>query len=200
LNRLITYFFDGLHGFEEGKLLRKLLAVFAIYKAVFWIVDYKALFSEQSMVYRNDVPVPFWQWPAFLLFKSHSHVLPILFLGLLIAVSLYVLFSERTCRLAFFILWIIVVNIINHVYCATSAGDMLFQHFLFFCIFLSDAAPKASELKQNLDSAIHNTGIVALRLQVCIVYFYAALAKLSDQDWINGDAVNIIGSMVMRST
>jgi hypothetical protein len=191
LNKLVTYFFDKLQAFEEALVLRKTLVLYIIFKSIYWLWDYDLLFSDHSMIYKNDVPVPVWQWPAFILYRSHSMSLPMIFLGMLIMVSLYVLFSKKTFRLAFFILWIIMVNMINSVYCAASAGDMLSQHLLFFCIFLSDGSAKTTALGQALDTVFHNSGLIALRVQVCIVYFYAALTKLFDQDWINGDAINI---------
>ena len=189
--RFATYLFESLHAFEESKLLRKLLALFAIYKCIYWILDYSLLFSDHSMVYKNNIAVPVWQWPAFVLYKSHSAILPMIFLGIVVVMSLYILISKKTFRSAFFILWIAVVNMINNVYCAISAGDVLFQHLLFFCIFLSDGSSGNNAFKNSLDLIIHNTGVIAIRLQICIVYFYAALAKILDQDWLDGNAVNM---------
>lgn len=143
------------------------------------------------MVYKHETFIPIWQWAAFVLYRSHSVTAPMLFLGLVVVMALYILFSKKTFRLAFFILWICIANIINNTYCATTAGEMLFQHLLFFCVFLSDGTLKTNSRWTQVDIAFHNSGMIALRLQVCLVYFYAALAKLFDQQWVSGDAVNM---------
>lgn len=191
MKSITIYFFNKLYAFDEAVLTRKALALFALYKCLFWIIDYHLLFPEQSMVYKHLTFLSVWQWPAFILYRSHSAVVPMLFLGLVIIMALYILFSKKTFRLASFILWICVVNIINNTYCATTAGEMLFQHLLFFCVFLSDGTSKANLFWNEVDAAFHNSGMIAMRLQVCLVYFYAALAKLFDQEWLNGDAVNM---------
>jgi len=191
LKRITAYLFDKLHAIDEARLVRKLLALFTIYKCIFWIVDYNLLFAEHSMIYKHDTFVPLWQWPAFILYKSHSITAPMLFLGIAISMSLYILFSGKTFRLAFFILWLVVVNIINNTYCATTAGEMLFQHMLFFCVFLSDGNLKKNSFVNGFDLVFHNSGIIALRAQICLVYFYAAFAKIFDQDWLDGNAVNM---------
>jgi hypothetical protein len=191
LNKIVTYFFDQRRAFEETKLLRKLLALFAFYKCIYWIWDYKLLFAEHSMVYKHASVIPIWQKPAFLLYTSYSNVLPMLFLGLATAMSLYLLFSEKAFRLVFFLLWISIVNIINNTYCASSAGDKLFENLLFFCIFLADGNSKGTPFLNSLDMAFHNSGLIALRFQVCLVYLFAAIAKLPNEDWMDGNAVNM---------
>ncbi len=190
MNKVITYFFDEARNIAEGNLLRKLLALFAIYKCLYWLCDYNLLFSAQSVIFKNEMSLPIWQWPAFILFKSNSTILSISFLSSILITALYVLIGGKGLQPAFFVLWFAVVNINDNVYCTLSAGDYLFQHLLFFCIFLSNNDAKKSPLLSSFDNAFHNTGIIALRLQICLVYFLAGYAKLLDVDWMNGTAVN----------
>lgn len=190
MSSIVTYFFDELRAFRESQWLRRLLALYVIYKCVYWILDYKLLFGADAIVYKNAISLPFWQKPAFLLFWSDSATLPVSFLGITFIVALYALISKNTFRLAFFILWFCIVNINNNIYTTLSAGDFLLQHLLFFSVFLSDGTAKSTPFKNGIDISFHNAGIIALRLQVCIVYFYAAYAKLLDIDWMNGTAVN----------
>ena len=147
------------------------------------------------MIYKNETVLPFWQWPAFILFKSHSSILPIVFLVGVVLAAIYVLFIGKRTRMAFFILWFGIVNINNQVYPTLSGGDYLFQHLLFFAMFLSPATIYKSEALNDLDKAIHNFGMIALRVQVCLVYFLAAYTKLLDPDWLSGNAVN--GSLMV---
>ncbi len=190
MNKAVTYFFDKLHFADEAKWLRKLLALFVIYKCMYWFCDYSLLFSAESMVYKNDTVLPFWQWPAFILFRSQPGILSIVFLSSILLASLYVLFRGKQLRIAFFMLWFGVLNINNNVYPTLSGGDYLFQHLLFFCIFLSNARSKLSPVHSSLDTALHNTGMIALRVQVCLVYFLAGYAKLLDADWLKGNAIS----------
>lgn len=189
MNKIVTYFFNQLHFTDEAKWLRKLLAFFVIYKCFYWFSDYSLLFSGESIVFKNDTILPFWQWPAFVLFRSDSGIVSVVFLGLTFLAALYVLFSGERLRLAFLILWFGILNINNNVYPTLSGGDYLFQHLLFFCIFLSNTKPKLSAVYSSLDVALHNTGMIALRVQLCLVYFLAGYAKLLDADWVNGDAI-----------
>jgi hypothetical protein len=142
------------------------------------------------MVFKNDTILPFWQWPAFILFKSHSFIISASFLSLTFLAALYVLFCSERLRLAFFILWFGILNINNNVYPTLSGGDYLFQHLLFFCIFLSNTKPKLNSIHSSLDIALHNTAMIALRIQLCLVYFLAGYAKLMDADWVNGNAIS----------
>jgi len=195
LKKLSTYFFDAHHQFSESKVFRKLLAFYVIYKCVYWIYDYKLLFTPESIVYKNDVAITFWQMPAFLLFKSNSVSLPISFLAILIIAALIIFFTNKKLRVWTFLIWFGITNLNYAVYPTLSAGDYVLQNLLFFAIFLSDGEKKSTEFKTGLDRAVHNTGVIALQVQVCIIYFYAAYAKLFDQDWIAGKAVNFIFSI-----
>lgn len=195
MRAVTTYFFDESRSFRESWWLRKSLAIYIIFKCVYWIVDYSLLFGTDSIIYKKTLSLPIWQKPAFFLFYSDSVALPMIFLGVTFLSALYVLITRNNFRLVFFILWICIININNTIYTTLSAGDYLFQHLLFFSIFLSDGIPKLSPFKKDLDVSLHNTGIIALRLQICIVYFFASAAKLNDDDWMNGTAISTILSV-----
>lgn len=195
MKSITTYFFNELRSFNESRWLRKSLAIYVIYKCVYWIMDYSLLFGADSIIFKKTVSLPIWQKPAFVLFYSDSVAISLVFLGVTLLSALYVLISRNNFRLVFFILWICILNINNSVYTTLSAGDYLFQHLLFFSVFLSDGITKTSPFKRDLDVSLHNTGIIALRLQICIVYFFAAASKLNDEDWMNGTAVGTILSV-----
>ncbi len=190
MNKALTYLFEQFHFIDEAKWLRKLLALFVVYKCFYWFCDYSLLFSADTMVFKNDTVLPFWQWPAFVLFRSDAGIVPMLFLTITFIVALYAFFSGGKLRLAFFILWFGVLNINNNVYPTLSGGDYLCQHLLFFCIFLSNTRPKLSVIHTSLDVVFHNMGMIALRVQICLVYFLAGYAKLLDVDWVNGNAIS----------
>lgn len=39
---------------------------------------------------------------------------------------------------------------------------------------------------------LHNFSFLALLVQVCIVYFYSAMAKWADADWTSGNAITLV--------
>ena len=187
MKSVITYFFKEYRHVQEAQLLQKLLALFVLYKCFYWSLDFELLFSENSIVYFNETQIAAWRLPVFILFIAKSSFLSALFIVVAVISALNILFFKKQLRLTFFILWLIVGNINNYIFCSLSAGEYLFQHLLFFAMFLS----AGNNLKYaDLDRAFHNTGVIALRIQVCLVYFLAGYAKLTDADWLSGNAVN----------
>lgn len=170
---------------HEAGWTRRLLAMFVLYKCVYWLLNFTLLFGENSLVYYRQVDLTFWREPAFFLYNSLSENLSLLFIILSMSCAVWVLLARKFKRLAFFILWFCITNIQNKVFSTLTGGDILFQHFLFFAAFLS-----SGNINNEWDKALHNTGVIALRIQLCVVYFYAGLAKLLDADWMNGEAVN----------
>lgn len=171
-------------------MLQKLLAVFTIFKCSYWLVDFNLLFSAQSIIYRNDLELSNWRKPVFFLFSSTSETLPMVFLGMCIVASIGILIKAKYARLLFFIIWFAVSNINNRVFCTLSGGDYLFQHFLFFAIFLSGNFENVNSGFNEISKALHNTGVIALRIQLCLVYFLAGYTKILDPDWMDGSAIS----------
>ena len=164
-----------------------MLALFVLYKCLYWSLDFKLLFSENSIVYHNETPISFWRLPVFILFASQSSLLSVLFITLAAISACNILFFKKQLRLTFFLLWFIVGNINNYIFCSLSGGEYLFQNLLFFAGFLSAANDST---QSDMNRAFHNAGIIALRIQVCLVYFLAGYTKLLDPDWMNGNAVS----------
>ncbi len=187
MKSVITYFFNDYRHVKEAQLLQKLLALFVLYKCLYWCLDFELLFSENSIVYFNETQISIWRLPVFILFSAKSSFLSILFIGVAAISALNIFFFKKQLRLTFFILWFIVGNINNYIFCSLSAGEYLFQHLLFFAIFLS---PGNNSKYTNLDKAFHNAGVIALHVQVCLIYFLAGYAKLTDADWLSGNAAN----------
>ncbi len=175
---------------EESKWMKKAMAFYVFYKCLYWIMNFSLLFSDDSIIYHNNVQLSWWKNGAFILFNHPSPLCAGFFIGLNFLVAVYILFGSKFHRLAFFGLWFLVSNINNNVFCTMTGGDVLFQHLLFFCIFLSNGKPKQGLVMTDLDSAFHNTGVIALHIQVCLVYFLNGLAKLLDVDWANGKALS----------
>ena len=190
MKAITSYLFTEYRCVKEAHWLRKLLALFVVYKSLYWIMDYQLLFSPQSIVYSSTINLEIWRLPVFLLYNAQSSALNMIYLTITLAAGLYILFFKAYLRAIFFILWFTVSNINNLVFCSLSAGEYLFQHLLFFCIILSNNIEKRNPVAVELDKAFNNAGVLAIQIQVCLVYFLAGYTKLLDADWLNGTAVN----------
>lgn len=185
MNKVITYLFGDYRAINEAKWTQRLLALYILYKSVYWLFNFTLLFSENSLVYYRQVDLSLWRRPAFLLYNSLADNLSLAFIIISCACAILILFGSKFKRILFFILWFSITNIHNKVFSTLTGGDILFQHFLFFAAFLS-----SERVNADWDKALHNTGVLALRIQLCIVYFYAGFAKILDADWMSGDAIN----------
>ena len=189
MNGVVAYFFKERYYDVESKWLKKALAIYTLYKCLYWIINFSLLFSENNIIYHNGVKLSWWKDPVFFLFNHPTNTLATVFIAIAILLALYVLLFKKHHRISFFILWFLISNINNNVFCTMTGGDVLFQHLLFFCIFLSNNESKQGAIN-DLDIAVHNTGVIALHVQICLVYFLNGIAKIQDADWMNGNAIS----------
>lgn len=179
--------FNDFRSRDEARFLKKLLALYVLYKAFYWLLNYNLLFSDFSIVYRSSVDLTWWRQPIFWLYNSDSSALTKAFILISVICSIVVLLTNRYSRVLFLLLWFAVSNINNKVFCTLSGGDYLLQHFLFFVIFLQ--GNEFTGIRQELNKVLHNTGVIALKLQLCFVYGMAGFTKLLDVDWMDGTAI-----------
>ncbi|MBK7668370.1 MAG: HTTM domain-containing protein [Sphingobacteriaceae bacterium] len=175
---------------NESSWLKKLMAFFVLYKCLYWIIDFDLLFSAENIIYHNTVQLPWWKNAVFVLFNHPTPLVSVLFIAAAIAFSLYIVFFLGLSSNCVFLLWLVVSNLNNNAFCTLTGGDSLLQVLLFLCVFLSNTERKENVVLGDLDIAFHNLGITALQIQVCLVYFLNAVAKLADSDWMNGNAVS----------
>lgn len=192
MKALVTYLFSDYRALHEAKWLRRLLYVFLLYKCLYLIIDFDVLFSAQNFVYKHQVALGSVKKIIYLLYYSQSSC----FAGVLIlAVSVLAvngLFLNYFSRLCAILIWLIVCNINSAVYTSLTAGDYLFQLLLFFNIFLSGQKQIKNNVWREVDIALHNFGVLALKVQICFVYLMTGLAKLNDSDWLSGNAMVLI--------
>ena len=98
-------------------------------------------------------------------------------------------FFKLRIYLTDFLIWFIVINIHNRIYPALTGGDYLLNQLLFFNIFISGKYILKNDWKNQIKKCLHNLGVFAIMTQICLVYFFSALAKLHDENWLNGTAV-----------
>lgn len=188
MKALVTYLFDDFRNKEEARFLQRLLGLFVVYKCLYLFLNFTMLFSDSGIIYQNDVHLSWWRQAVFLLFNTESTPLSFVFVIVAFISALAVIITPKFSRVLFFLLWLSINNINNKIFSTLSGGDHLLQHFLFFSIFLSG---NYTEGKWNdINKVFHNTGLVALKIQLCFVYAFAGYTKLLDPDWMNGTAVS----------
>ena len=94
---------------------------------------------------------------------------------------------KNTSPIFDFILWWLILNLSNKVYPTLTAGDYLLNQFLFFNCFIT-----FFQSESPLKKVLHNIGSIAIIIQLCLVYFLSAVAKLNNHEWLNGSAIATI--------
>lgn len=151
-------------------------------------MDFDLFFASENVVYNSGVVPGILKRPAYFLFNHAGNVWSAVFLAFTALAAIYLIFSRFATRMVAFVLWFLVLNINNQAYAALNGGDYLLQQLLFFNIFISTGKSRFPDL----DIALHNFGVLALKCQVCLVYFIAGYTKLLDADWQSGNALAYI--------
>lgn len=188
-------------GFARRQLWFKgLLYGFLLYKCYIWQRHFPALFAYNAVLYPPYQSIGGLRDLAFVLLRYPGDNLSIVFLWLCALLAFYRLFfrvkswSARVFAvLADLGLWFLVMNLHNKMYMGLSGGNLLLNQFLLFNCFLS----KSAEQKPlaELSYFAGNLGILAIRLQVMILYLVSALSKLQHSEWLQGSALQ----QVMRT-
>jgi hypothetical protein len=93
------------------------------------------------------------------------------------------------------ILWFLVINLNNRVYPTLTGGDSLLSQFLIFNCFLSSSFKNNFLWKDQIKICLHNFSLVALTIQISLLYFLSALAKLNDPEWFSGTAISAVSQI-----
>lgn len=82
--------------------------------------------------------------------------------------------------------WITAIMLVTSTYFLFNAGIYLAGSWLFFLVFYF---PRPNYYWKRL---LNNWSILACRIQFLMVYFYSALYKWIDADWVNGDSIHFL--------
>ena len=158
--------------------------------------DFQAMYTEEGILplvqaaqYHEN-----WRWSLNLLSGSNGFQASLFALTGLCALALLV--GYRT-RLAVVLSWMLVVSLHVRMPLVLNAGDDYLRLLLFWGMFLPlgeawsvDARRRPrSRAGSSGDVSVFSPATVVIVLQVCIVYWYAGLAKLN-QVWLGGDAMD----------
>jgi hypothetical protein len=147
------------------------------------------MFGENAIALTRPFNNGLFKDLAFFLYAQNSSNAGYFFILPLMALSIAGLFKIRMHILTDFVIWWIVVNIHNKIYPTLTGGEFLLNQLLFFNCFISDKFVSKGNFISQLKICAHNFGVMAVVIQVCLVYFFAALAKLGDESWLSGTAV-----------
>lgn len=141
----------------------------------------------------GKVPELLYQRPAFLLFTYPGLALVFLLGSLSIALCGLFLRKRVSAGLGLLLnllLWLLVLNLNNRLYATLTGGSFLLIQFLFFNCFLFPGEERGNTAAIDRQRLLHNLAVLAIRLQLVLAYFLSGLAKLSDNGWLSGDALN----------
>jgi hypothetical protein len=176
---------------------KKALYFFLVVKTIAWLWFYDLYFGANAIVYsKHFLPSGLRDVP-FLLYAYSSPVLAYFFIVPLLCMCLFALKFDKHYFIADFFIWFLIININNKIYPTLTGGDYLLNQFLFFNCWLcsqkkADSTPHWSS---DLKKFFHNLSIIAIIIQVCLVYFLSALAKCNDENWISGNALDEISKV-----
>jgi len=195
LKNLSAYFFDTPKRQVQTRWFKKSIYVLLAIKCCYWLLYFGFFFGPQSGILTSPFNIAF---PGNLAYLLYSTQLP--WLNALVIIGVFVLCLWQALVKPFYLIgdafiWLAVVNLHNATYPALSGGDYLLNQFLFFnCLLFYTNAPQPTFMGQ-LKVLAHNTGVIAVLVQVSLAYFVSALYKLVDATWLNGTAIDAVGKV-----
>lgn len=172
-------------------LFKNLLYVFILFKCIFWILNFDILFGDNCISYQSVQSYGGYKYYAFILFLYKEPILCGIFLSIVVALTLYSLF-RKSYYLSDIIIYLLVLNVNTKTWTTLTAGDPLLVNLCALSVFLRKDFTLAKTVWGELKVLLHNVSFIALVVQICIVYFYSALAKWNDSDWTQGQAIDLV--------
>lgn len=187
LNKITAYFFKTLNQPKEIGWFRNALYLFLLYKVFLCIAQFNALFSDNRLVYHSVKQVNIIIDSSFFLNNHYSISLAIVFISAVAILSLVGLFKKSN-YITNAVLWFAVINLSNFLYPVNTGGDYLLNQLLLFNCFLLPMASNNLTIN-DLKTVLHNTALLALKIQICLAYLIAGYYKITDSSWMEGIAV-----------
>jgi hypothetical protein len=200
MTKAISYAFDDYRKQKNAGLFKNLVYVFILLKCFFWCLNFDILFGENALSYiATDIvrleeyknKISFGKHFAYLLMYSTQSWHFIAAIITLAGISIYSI-NKRSYYLLDAVVYFLILNINLKIYTSTTAGDPLLTNLCFLSIFLRNDFTRDHSAWGDIKVLLHNFSFLALLVQVCIVYFYSALAKWYDPDWISGEAIHLV--------
>jgi hypothetical protein len=189
MQRLVNFFCENYFLQHQTQNFKKLLYVFVMLRCLCWLGNYNVLFGHNSISYSSFQSLVGIKNTAFILLNNSSSSLALAF----ILFTLLFCFSNLALKYFQFLfdicIWFFMLNLHNKIYSTLTSGDALLNQFLFFNIFILIEPKIFVPKKSMLLILINNTAVLALIIQICLLYFISGLVKIFDADWITGNAM-----------
>lgn len=189
-NVWLSFFED--RGFSDRNLwFKRMLYIFFIYKGITWSINFDVLFAENSVLFPEYHSIGPFRDLAFVLLSHSADNWSWWFILISSLISFYRLFFNPSNWLISFgldlMLWFLILNLHNKMYFGLSGGNILLNQFLLFNCFINKKPPEGKS--REILYFFENFSILALRVQVMILYLVSALFKLQHEEWLNGKAL-----------
>jgi hypothetical protein len=172
---------------KELGWFRFALYTFIIYKVGVYVLHYKELFSARGLIYHSVKHInPLVDLTFYLNNHYAAGMAPLFILATLLCALLGI--GKKSNYISNTVLWLLMINLSNFLYPTLTAGDYLLSQLLFFNIFFSFKT-SVKPVFNDLKTALHNTALIGIKLQVCLAYAMAAWFKFGDASWLSGMAV-----------
>jgi hypothetical protein len=200
MTNVVAYAFNDYRKQSNASLFKNLLYVFIILKCFFWLLNFDLLFGSNSLSYSGEDIIKLEEYKnkvslgkhfAYLLLYSNQTWHFIVAVVALIGISIFSI-NKRSYYFLDAIVYFLIVNINIKTYTSCTAGDPLLTNLCFLSIFLRNDFTRRQSAWGDVKVLLHNLSFWALIVQVCIVYFYSALAKWNDADWVSGEAIHLV--------
>lgn len=195
MKKVVSYFFSEYNLSHQTLKFKQLLYLFIVIKVIYWLWYYNLYFGQNAITFIKPHSLGAFKDVSFLLYNNTSLSAGYFFIfGTLFFLALSY-FVKKIPFLFEFILWLLVLNIHNKLYPTLTGGDHLLNQFFFFNCFLSKTPSNSSIWLSELAKCFHNFGVLAIVIQIQIVYLIAGIAKLSSSEWLSGIAIINLGEV-----
>ena len=189
MGKITAYFFNACHLAAQTRWFKRALYALLIIKALAWLYGYNLLFGPHAVIYSSPIAIQNSDDLAFFLYAQPWPALSMVFIAAVLGLCLLQLTAFRVYFLPDLLLWFLVVNIHNKIYSTLTGGDYLLNQFLLFNCFLTAAGSSGERWWPQLKRLLHNLAVMGIMAQLCLVYFFSAMAKCLDPMWLSGEAV-----------
>lgn len=195
MQKITAYFFTDFNLKTQTTWFKRLLYSYLIIESSYYLCYFDLLFGENSIVVVTPKDIGFFKSLAFLLYNSQSTSLSVFFISAVFSLALLNFFKHRFAFVSNFLLWFLVLNLNNRVYPTLTGGDNLITQLLFFNCFLAYSFKNDTAWSTQLKICFHNVALLAIMIQVCLLYFVSSVAKLNDPQWISGTAIAAVSQI-----
>lgn len=170
------------------KLFKSAIYGVVLFNTFFLLPMADEIWGADSVINRviyHDSPI--FHLSYFLMLDNFNH-----WYGLIIALqvgAIVLWFSGKYRVISAVVIYVCTAALFNAAHTYITAGHTLLKLFLFYFIFVGDGTGS------SIRNAVTNLFLIACKVQLAFLYFFAALYKWSGTYWVNGEALYYVISI-----